>query len=174
VRQAAAAALASILLAILATFGAAAYSPERAEAASTVRTCTGKDIRIAAAEKRMLALHNRERASRNLPRLCVHPRLQRAANAHSRKMIRRDRFSHGNTGRRLKRFGYDWNTYAENISRDNGRPSPERTFKGWMRSSSHRSNILNRKLDEVSIGAAFGDVRGSKVTAWTVDLAARR
>jgi uncharacterized protein YkwD len=102
----------------------------------------------------MLALHNRERASRNLPRLCVHPRLQRAANAHSRKMIRRERFSHGNTGRRLKRFGYDWSAYAENISRDNGRPSPERTFKGWMRSSSHRSNILNRKLDEVGIGAA--------------------
>jgi hypothetical protein len=48
VRQAAAA-LASILLAILATFGAAAYSPERAEAASTVRSCTGEDIRIAAA-----------------------------------------------------------------------------------------------------------------------------
>jgi uncharacterized protein YkwD len=168
------AALASILLAILATVGAAAYSPERAEAASTVRSCTGEDIRIGAAEKQMLDLHNRERASRGLPRLCVHPRLQRAANARSREMIRRDRCSHGNTGGRLKRFGYDRSAYAENISRDNGGPSPERTFEGWMRSSSHRSNILDRRLDEVGIGAAIGDVRDSKTTAWTVDLATRR
>jgi uncharacterized protein YkwD len=43
-----------------------------------------------------------------------------------------------------------------------------------MRSSSHRSNILDRRLDEVGIGAAIGDVRGSKTTAWTVDLATRR
>jgi uncharacterized protein YkwD len=169
----AAAALTSILIAILATVGASAYSPERAEAASTVRSCTGEDIRIGAAEKQMLDLHNRERASRDLPRLCVHPRLQRAANAHSREMIRRGRFTHGNTGRRLKRFGYDYRIYAENIARDNGSPSPARTFGRWMQSSPHRSNILDRRLDEVGIGASTGDVRGSKVTAWTVDLATR-
>jgi uncharacterized protein YkwD len=55
----------------------------------------------------MLVLHNRERASRDLPRLCVHSKLQRAPNADSGKMIRRNRFTHGNVGRHLmKRFDY--------------------------------------------------------------------
>jgi uncharacterized protein YkwD len=166
--------LASIFVAALAVAGVPAVEPERAEAASAVKSCTGGDVRLSAAEKEMLALHNRERASRDLPHLCVHPKLQKAANAHSREMIRRGRFTHGNTGRRLKKFGYDWRAYAENISRDDGRPSPGTTFKGWMRSSSHRSNILDRRLDEVGIGAATGVVDGSRTTAWTVDLGTRR
>jgi uncharacterized protein YkwD len=66
-----------------APIGASAVVPGRTEAASNVRSCTGDDIRIRTAEKQMLVLHNSERASRDLPRLCVHPRLQRAANAHS-------------------------------------------------------------------------------------------
>jgi uncharacterized protein YkwD len=165
--------LASIFVAALAAVGASAVEPGTAEAASTVKGCTGDDVRLSAAEKQMLQLHNRERASRDLPRLCVHPKLQKAANAHSRDMIRRDRFTHGNVGRRLKKFGYRWSAYAENIARDDGRPSPETTFKGWMRSSSHRSNILDRRFDEVGIGAATGDVNGSRTTAWTVDLATR-
>ena len=82
-------------------------------------------------------------------------------------MIRRGRFTHGNVGRRLKKFGYRWRVYAENIARDDGRPSPETTFKGWMRSSSHRSNILDRRFDEAGVGAATGDVIGSRTTAWT-------
>jgi uncharacterized protein YkwD len=92
---------------------------------------------LSAAEKQMLELHNKERANRDLPRLCVHPKLQKAANVHSREMIRRGRFTHDNVGRRLKKFGYRWRLYAENISRDDSHPSPETTFKGWVRSSSH-------------------------------------
>ncbi len=58
----------------------------------------------------MLSLHNRKRASRGLPRLCVHPKLQKAARAHSVDMIRRDYFSHNTKGRnegpcqRLRRY----------------------------------------------------------------------
>jgi hypothetical protein len=44
-------------------------------------------------------------------------------------MIWRGRFTHGNVGRLLKKFGYQWRAYTENISRDDGRPSPESTFK---------------------------------------------
>ena len=164
---------ASIFAAALAVAGVSTVEPERVEAATSVKSCTGGDVRLSAAEKAMLQLYNHERASRDLPRLCVHPRLQKAANAHSRDMIQRGRFTHGNTGRRLRKFGYRWSAYAENIARDDGRPSPETTFRGWMRSSSHRSNILDRRLDEVGVGAATGRVNGSRTTAWTVDLATR-
>ena len=47
----------------------------------------------------MLDLHNRKRASRGLPRLCIHPKLQKAARAHPADMIRRDYFSHYTKGR---------------------------------------------------------------------------
>jgi hypothetical protein len=36
------------------------------------------------------------------------------------------------------------------------------------------SNILDRRLDEVGVGAATGHVNGSRTTAWTVDLGTRR
>lgn len=163
--------LASIFLAMLASGVAAAVEPD---ATNAVRSCTGDDVRLGSAERRMLELHNRERADRGLPRLCVHPKLQKAANAHSRDMIRKDRFWHGNVGQRLHDFGYQWSSYGENIYRDRGGPSPARTFKAWMKSSTHRSNILDRSFDEVGIGAATGDFNGSRTTAWTVDLATRR
>jgi uncharacterized protein YkwD len=72
-----------------------------------------------------------------------------------------------------RKFGYRWRAYAKNISRDDGRPSPGTTFKAWMRSSSHTSNILDRRLDEVGVGAATGHVNGSRTTAWTLDLRTR-
>ena len=65
--------LASIFLATLAATTTSAVEPERADAAAiTVKSCTGGGVQLSAAEKTMLDLHNRERASRNLPRLCVH------------------------------------------------------------------------------------------------------
>ena len=62
----------------LAVTGASAVEPGRAEATSTVKSCTGDDIRIRAAEKQMLVLHYMGRASRDLPRLCVHTKLPSA------------------------------------------------------------------------------------------------
>lgn len=166
--------LASVFLAILAAAGATAVDPSKAEAATTVRSCTGEKVRLGTAEKRMLELHNRARAKHDRRRLCVHPRLQRAATAHSRRMIQSDNFTHGNVGRRLKSFRYRWRAYAENIARDSGRPSSKGTFKRWMRSSHHRSNLLNRRLKEVGIGAVPGNFGGRKATAWTVDFGTRR
>ena len=78
--------LASNLVPTLADVGVSAVEPGRAEAASTVKSCTGGDARLSAVEKQMLELHDKERASHDLPRLCIHPKLQKAANAHSRDM----------------------------------------------------------------------------------------
>jgi uncharacterized protein YkwD len=169
----AAAVLAATFLATLAAFGASIGYPERADAASTVKSCTGGEVRLSAAEKQMLELHNWDRASRELPPLCVHPKLQKAASAHSREMIRRELFTHGNVSRRLGEFGYRWSDYAENIRRDDGRPSPESAFEGWMLSSLHESNIRGRRFDEVGVGAATGNFGGAKTTLWTVDFGTR-
>lgn len=174
--------LASVLLAALVAVGVAALQPERADAATSVKSCTGGTVNLKAIEKRMLNLHNRARADRGLKRLCVHPKLQKAARAHSRDMIRRDYFSHNTRGRnesaceRIRRFGYKWRACAENIawgSGARGRPAP--IFKFWMNSKSHRSNILDKRFREVGVGAHLGKFKGyDNVTMGTVDFGRRR
>lgn len=167
--------LVAALLAVTAAAGASALDAGKARAANTVnvRTCTGGKIALKADEKRMLELHNQKRKGRGLPRLCVHPALQRAARDHSQDMIRRDSFGHGNVGKRLRRHGYNWSRCGENIAPDPGSPSPGATFDTWMKSSSHRSNILDRKFEEVGIGLATGSHNGERKTMWTADFGNR-
>ena len=143
---------------------------------ASVRTCGGKKIELNADERRSLELHNRARERRERKPLCVHPALQRAARAHSATMIKKDRFFHGSVGKRLKRHGYRWKIYGENIAWGSGRKgSPESVFKGWLKSRTHRKNILKRGFREVGIGTATGTFKGHKgVTSYTADFGTRR
>jgi len=170
--------------AVLATFAAVGISlaePEDAYADSRVKTCSGGAITLRNVEKTMLDLHNRTRANRGLPRLCIHPALQKAARAHSADMIRRDYFSHNTKGRnespceRIRRYGYNWRLCGENIAWGSGsKGSANSRFRAWMNSRGHRANILKRGFREVGIGAARGTFqRYSKVTMWTVDYGDR-
>ena len=170
--------------ALLAAFVAVVVSvvePKVAHADSTVKSCTGRKITLKTIEKTMLVLHNRKRASRGLPRLCIRPALEKAARAHSADMIRRDYFSHNTEGRnegpceRIRRYGYHWRKCGENIAWGSGRyGSPNSRFQAWMNSPAHRANFLNRGFREVGIGAARGTYkRYSNVTMWTVDFGDR-
>ncbi len=91
---------------LAAVLGATAVKPGVAGAADTVsvRGCTGTEVALSAAEKRMLDLHNQKRASQKLSAFCVHPALQRAARAHSWEMIKKDYFSHGSRSGKNSRF----------------------------------------------------------------------
>jgi uncharacterized protein YkwD len=164
------------VLATVAALSVSAIEPRKAEAADTVRTCGGGKIKLKAKEERTLRLHNRARKSRGIRRLCVHPKLTKAARAHSAHMIRKDYFGHGNTGRRLKRYGYNWRNYSENIAGGSGRYGrPGNVFKRWMNSRGHRSNILRKGFREIGIGTATGTYKGHKgYTMYTVDFGTRR
>ena len=173
--------LTAVFLAAFAAFAMAAVEPEVAAADTSIRSCTGSKITLKTIEKTMLSLHNRERASRGLPRLCVHPRLQKAARAHSMDMIRRDYFSHYTKGRnegpcqRLRRYGYRWRLCGENIAWGSGsKGSPNSRLQARMSSPDHRANTLKGGFREVGIGAARGTFqRYSNVTMWTVDFGDR-
>ena len=174
--------VAATILATAAAVGVSASEPERAEAANaaTVRSCTGGSLTLSAAEKRSLDLHNGARKSRGLRALCVHPEHQKAARPYSQDMIDRDYFRHTSKdglspGARLRRAGYDWRLYGENIAWGSGPlGSAERTFKVWMNSPHHRSNILDDGLREVGIGTATGAYRRhGGTTMWTAEFGAR-
>jgi uncharacterized protein YkwD len=177
-RRCASVVLAATVLAVVAAIGVFALEAEEAGArgAATARTCGGGRIELEANEKRTLQLHNRARERRELKRLCVHPKLQKAARAHSATMIKKDRFFHGSVGARLKRHGYRWKTYGENIAGGSGRlGTPRSVFERWMNSRTHRPNILKRGFREVGIGTATGAFKGTKgYTMYTADFGTRR
>ena len=164
-----------------ATLAAAGISVAQAGAAGKhhgggyVKRCGGGKIFLKAKERRTFLLHNRVRRRHHLKTFCLNPRLERAARAHSRAMIRHDFFAHGDVGRRLHRFGYHWRRYGENIAwgqRYKGRP--RNRMRAWMHSPHHRHNILDRRLHEIGIGIYPGTYRRyHHVTMYTVDLGTR-
>ena len=179
--------VAVVLAAAAAAVGLSAANPSPAEAALvTVKTCGGGSIDLNSAEKRTLDLHNQTRASNGLPAFCVQRTLQKAARAHSQEMLDKDYFSHdsynGETfGSRLKRFGYTssgygYYTVGENIAWGSGSyGSPGSIFKGWMNSTGHKANILNKNFREIGIGARTGTYEGyAGATMYTVDFGTRR
>ncbi len=169
----------SVFLAAAAAAGISAVSPDVAEAAGgRVAKCGGGKILLNAKEKRSFVLHNNVRRNNNLRPFCVHPKLQKAARAHSKDMIARDYFSHYTKGRnegpgqRIRRYGYNWQICAENIAGGSGnRGAPGPIFRGWMNSDAHRRNILNGKLYQIGIGTYTGNYKGtSGYTMYTADF----
>lgn len=146
-----------------------------------VATCGGGSLYLDEQEVRTLRLHNQTRAERGLRKLCVSATLTKAARAHSREMIDRDYFAHnshnGETpAARLRRFGYDWRTYGENVAWGSGPyASPGSRFETWMKSTGHRTNILDKRFREIGVGTARGTFKGNaNATTYTVDFGTRR
>lgn len=176
--------LTSAVLAFLMAAGVSTIAPPAAEAAGggKVKRCGGGKIFLNATEKATFHQHNKIRKNRNLKPFCVHPRLQRAARAHSKDMVQRNYFSHRTKGKnedagaRLKRFGYRWRLYGENISGGNGaKGSPKNVMRRWMNSPGHRANILDRRFREIGIGTYTGTYKSYQGwTMYTVDFGTRR
>ena len=176
----------STFLATLAILVVSTTNPPTADAAKSVKRCGGGKISLKADERRAFLLHNKIRRDRDLRAFCVHPKLQRAARAHSKDMIRRDYFSHNTKGggsfsKRLKRFGYTpkgfkYYTVGENIAYGSGpRGEPKRIMRSWMKSRGHKKNIVNRKFREIGIGTYTGTYKKLKgVTMYTADFGTRR
>lgn len=110
-------------------------------------------------ERQLARLVNEERDRRRLSTLAFSPLLARVAENHSRDMVRQRFFSHTNpeglgTEERINRAGYLWRAYGENIGC--GQDAPEKIMAAWMKSSSHRGNILSPSYSEIGIGFVTG------------------
>lgn len=173
----------ALALALLTVLAVGTIDTAPAEAARNYAPkCGGGKIQLTADEKRTFDLHNKYRRNNGVRQLCVHPRLQRAARAHSADMLRRDYFSHDTKGRnessceRMRRYGYRWRACAENISYGSGKKgAPANTMKRWKDSLGHRRNILNNRYREVGVGVRKGTYERSRnVKMYTVDFGSRR
>ncbi|HEV7808420.1 MAG TPA: CAP domain-containing protein [Solirubrobacteraceae bacterium] len=160
--------------------------------ASAARPCPGADLtpsrdNVEQVRAAALCLLNRERTRRGMQRLSESPQLRKSAQGFSQKMVRESFFDHVSPGgstllsRVRSGTGYLQNarTFAlgENIAWGSGEyATAAETMDGWMHSSGHRHNILNRRFRHVGIGIALGapeDAQGMPAATYTVDFGYR-
>jgi len=164
--------LLAVLFGLLSLFVAAGPAADTAGAAGPCNKWGNKEsneITNGHARSAVLCLLNRERASRNIPKLDRSKSLQRASQRHNDYMQNHRCFSHQCSGEaalstRLKTVGWltsglsSW-SYGENIALGAGNlGTPRSIVNAWMNSSGHRGNILNRTFDEVGVGYTKGTI----------------
>lgn len=97
---------------------------------------------------KMLRALNSIRDRQNLQRLGLNTRLSRYATRHSREMANQRRLFHtSNLYSKVSR--YNPRTWGENVGYASW---VKRIVRLWMRSPSHRSNILNGRFRKAGIG----------------------
>jgi uncharacterized protein YkwD len=124
-----------------------------------------------------LCLLNRQRADHGLGALHSNSHLALAARRHSRDMVARNFFAHGDVLGRLASAGYlrgrrSWSV-GENIAWGSGsNATPRAIVSMWMHSPGHRANILNGRFHEIGVGLVVGapvpGVRGA--ATYTTDF----
>jgi uncharacterized protein YkwD len=122
---------------------------------------------------------NQVRARHGLPALKSSRRLARAADGHSRDMLRHDFFSHASSDgtsffRRVRSYARA-RRVGENLAMLPGRRRAARkVVTMWLRSASHRQILLSRGFRRVGVGKRSGQLGGQRATVYTVDFASRR
>ncbi|MFL6156153.1 MAG: CAP domain-containing protein [Marmoricola sp.] len=163
----------SLVLALGALQGSVAGSATAATpaSASPARTIT---ITTTQFQNRVLSLVNARRARVGCPALRPNAYLNRAARIHNNLMVTAHNLSHqlpreSSLAPRIVRAGYTrWRYLAENLAW--GGTSPVETYRMWMASSGHRTNIQHCASRDVGVAVAYSGGR-----PWvTMDFGRRR
>lgn len=176
--------LSPVLLACLALILPASAAAAPCSNAQVVPTASN----IAQVKSATLCLLNAERKRRGLGRLSSERQLTKAAQRFSASMVRARFFGHVSpagttlTSRVRRGTSYlrgrvrSW-SLGENLAWGSGElASPRRTVRAWMRSSSHRRNILDRRFRHIGVGVVTGSpVRagGGRAATYTTDFGVR-
>lgn len=155
-----------VAIAVAVVVAATAEPPEAFAAACASANARPARSGPAVVSRAMACLINAERRKHGLRALRMDPRLSKAAQAHSRDMVRRRYFSHTSPdglspAQRVRATGYlraarAW-TVGENIAWAwHGRETAARVVTAWMHSPPHREEILRPSFRDVGIGAVVG------------------
>jgi uncharacterized protein YkwD len=141
--------------------------------------------RLTKAERAVVRLINAERAKRGLRKLRVRVTLNRAADRHSREMLRRQYFGHrsangGSVATRIARAGYigrrcaRWSV-GETLAAGAGLyATPQVVVRMFLRSKRHRAVLLSKRWRDIGVGRVRGTFRGQAATTLTtVDFGLR-
>ncbi len=136
-------------------------------ATNIARDIVNSDISLSAIYPSVIvALTNEDRAAQSLPELKKSTLLEEAAQAKAQDMLAKGYFAHispdGTTPWYwIKQTGYSYHYAGENLA-INFSDSSDVT-DAWMKSPTHRANLLNEKFSEVGVATIKGNVNGREV-----------
>jgi uncharacterized protein YkwD len=140
--------------------------------AAAVPAAQAGSSRLDRGERSVIRAINRARASHGLRRLLTGRRLARAADAHTRNMLRADFFSHGAFSQRVRRY-VRYRNIGETIAMTS-RCSAGTVVRMWLNSPTHRAVLLSGKFRRVGVGRRLGRLGSSRACLVTADFASRR
>lgn len=112
-------------------------------------------------EAALLKEMNRVRAAHGLPPLRFDSHLERAARAHTRRMLATGAFSHGAFSSRMLRFDVRGRLAGENLAWGSGAEGTARAIvSAWLASPEHRANLLRQTFTRVGVGDRVGSFQG--------------
>jgi uncharacterized protein YkwD len=121
----------------------------------------------------VVELVNAERAAVGLPPLVWEERLAAAAADYAAAMAGGGFFSHtGADGSDLRQRGQahgygDWSFLGENLAA--GQDTPEAIVQAWMRSPTHRANVLAADACDIGVGHASAEA-GRYDNYWAMEI----
>jgi|1186.fasta_scaffold96809_2 uncharacterized protein YkwD len=150
-----------------------------ATALATAPTVHAASSRLTSTERTVIRLMNRVRAQHGLRALHRSRRLARAADGHSRDMLRHDFFAHESSDgtsfdRRVHAYARA-RRVGENLAMLPGvSGAAYEVVQMWLGSAAHREILLSRGFRRVGVGTRSGQLGASTATVYTVDFASRR
>lgn len=136
--------------------------------------------RVSRAEKSAVKRINTLRAHHGLAKLKLNRKLGRAANAHSRDMLRAGFFAHPSsngtsTHDRVQSYR-DSNLIGEALAYMPvaGNTSAAAIVRMWKGSPGHFATLTTADFRRIGIAKRRGTLFGQKVTVWTADFASAR
>lgn len=122
--------------------------------------------------KSIITLTNAEREKSGLKALIENKALSKAAELKAADMLKNDYFAHNSPKGAtpwhwMKEAGYKYQYAGENLAINFDTAGAE--HKAWMKSKTHRENILNARYQEIGVAVAEGKIDG-KSTMITVQL----
>lgn len=118
-------------------------------------------------QKKVLDLTNQERLAQGLSELKYNPILSLSAQKKAQDMFDNNYWAHNSPqGKTPWDFftaaGYQYSVAGENLAKDFY--NTDSVIGAWMKSPTHRDNILNPKYEEIGIGVVNGILNGIKTT----------
>jgi len=128
--------------------------------------------RVDRGERAVVRAINRARASYGLRALRSHRRLARAADRHTRSMLRADYFSHGAFSSRVRRY-VSFRRIGETMAMRT-RCSASAFVSMWLHSAPHRAVLLSGTFRRIGVGRRKGALGSTRACVITADFASRR
>ncbi len=140
--------------------------------AATAPAAQAGGPRLDRGERKVVRVINRARSHHGLRRLHAGRRLARAADVHTRSMLRSDYLSHGAFSQRVRRYAR-FRRIGETIAM-RSRCSARGFVRMWLNSPSHRAVLLSRGFRRIGVGRRVGRLGARRACLVTADFASRR